>query len=143
MRASSQELAAISKESADIAKTAFLDVSKTTQILELINHIAQQTNLLGLNAAIESARAGEHGRGFSVVASEVRKLAIESKNSTEKIKEFINKFQVSIESVRKNVEQSAIITQEQANATQGIAEMLENIQMIGQKLSEEGKKSIR
>jgi len=95
LRASSQELAAISKESADIAKTAFLDVSKTTQILELINHIAQQTNLLGLNAAIESARAGEHGRGFSVVASEVRKLAIESKNSTEKIKEFINKFQVS------------------------------------------------
>lgn len=143
LRASSQELAAISKESADIAKTAFLDVSKTTQILDLINHIAQQTNLLGLNAAIESARAGEHGRGFSVVASEVRKLAIESKNSTEKIKEFINKFQVSIESVRKNVEQSAIITQEQANATQGIAEMLENIQMIGQKLSEEGKKSIR
>lgn len=102
-------------------------VSQTDKVLELITSIATQTNLLGLNAAIEAARAGESGKGFSVVASEVRKLANQSKESVSTIKDILDKVNGSMDKIAKAIEETSAISQEQAASTEEINASIDNI----------------
>lgn len=111
-------------------------VNNIHNIIAVITEIADQTNLLSLNASIEAARAGEQGRGFAVVASEVKKLADESLSATEQIGQIINEVQAQSQKTMHYAEEAGVILAKQEEAVASAVSTFENISEYVGKLNE-------
>ncbi|HAS3561278.1 TPA: methyl-accepting chemotaxis protein [Vibrio cholerae] len=100
------------------------DTKQINSVLQVIGAIAEQTNLLALNAAIEAARAGEQGRGFAVVADEVRALASRTQQSTSQINDMLATLKTTTENVVKEMDSTRIYCEETAERTNHVMDSL-------------------
>ncbi len=135
-------IAASVKESSQTVEALGERSEQIGQIIAVINDIAGQTNLLALNAAIEAARAGEQGRGFAVVADEVRKLAERTTSATNEIGEMIKGIQddtgkavESMHSGTKEVEEGVKLSSEAGDALEKIVSSVQNVTDMIQQIS--------
>lgn len=112
------------------------DLKKSTEVLSIIAHVASQTNLLGLNAAIEAARAGDKGRGFDVVAKEIRKLSNETMTSTKTINQMMEQMKVTTESINSSLSKIASIGLEQNDSIKATSTFIDEIQEMAKKLNQ-------
>ncbi|MFD0824975.1 methyl-accepting chemotaxis protein [Neobacillus sp. M.A.Huq-85] len=109
----SLETKSSTNEVTSIVKDVEIRMEEINTIIEAITRITDQTNLLSLNASIESARAGEHGKGFAVVANEVRKLADQSKASADEIKRIVDSIKTVVRNAVSAMEQTNQVVTEQ------------------------------
>lgn len=134
MASHSEELAATSVEIRLQSERALDDSAKTNDITRLIKDISRQTNLLGLNASIEAARAGQYGAGFNIVAQEVRKLSHQTDESTSQIESSLSSVQHNLKSLLENMNQISEASNEEAKLAQDVTNVIEQLDEVSTKL---------
>jgi len=111
-------------------------IKDTDEVIDFIKKVADQTKLLGLNAAIEAARAGNHGRGFGVVANEVRKLAEDSVVSAKKISTILSNIEASMKTIIEGIEETAGISEMQTHTTRQVGTAVEQLGRMADEMKE-------
>jgi predicted nucleic acid-binding Zn-ribbon protein len=141
LAASAQTVSSASRDLGLLSKELTAASKQTDEIVGFIKNVADQTNLLGLNAAIEAARVGELGRGFGVVAEEVRKLATASAESVKEITVALKKIQASVgaladksATIDGTIGDQATSVHEMAQASQTLAELASDLSQIAETL---------
>lgn len=134
--AHSQQLSATSEHILENSKQTVQQSTSMNKTVGLIQNISSQTNILGLNASIEAARAGQLGAGFNVVAKEVRKLSEDTKRATLNISETLGNVQASIKQMETEFSQIASSSQEQAILVTEFMQVIEQLNTTGASMKE-------
>lgn len=131
-----QQLSESVKNAVAVIEKLSVNSANIASVLDVIRSIAEQTNLLALNAAIEAARAGEQGRGFAVVADEVRTLASRTETSTQDIQRMIEELQRGVNDAVKSIESGATLTTSTVTLASQTQDALDEILNSTSKVSE-------
>ncbi|WP_042349400.1 methyl-accepting chemotaxis protein [Bacillus massiliigorillae] len=137
----SEELAATSEEINMQSQHALEDSERTNGITGLIKSISTQTNLLGLNASIEAARAGQHGAGFNIVAQEVRKLSMETSKATEQIESSLQSITGNLKTLKESMSQIKGASNEQATLVQDFSTIIDKLNSLSNEMKQFLKKA--
>lgn len=154
LAASSEEIAA-STEELSFSATTFMkhmnelteaqreltkQVESSTKILEMINTVAKSTRILGFNAGIEAARSGEHGKGFSVVAKEITKLADQSAESVNEIHKLLDLMKDRVDQVATTVNLTVDVSKNQSTSINEISQAIQHLTVVAENVEDLVKK---
>ncbi|MDO7788198.1 methyl-accepting chemotaxis protein [Desulforamulus aquiferis] len=143
LSATSEELAAATEHLNSHSHSISEEIKKTDIIVSLINEIAEETHILGLNAAIEAARVGQLGGGFNVVAVEIRKLSHETQRSAKEILQTLQSVQKNTMDLTNSIEQILASTQQQAASAEEINAVASELSSVAQELKKQASDLLR